>query len=554
MLCVVCGHANSPDREACFGCGRNLSGIVKGTVLCGRYEILDRLGRGGMGTVYSARDRELDDVVALKVLRRDLGNSPDFIARFRREIRLARRVRHNNVCAVHEYAQDGPHRFMVMEYVDGTDLKALIQREGVPRLLDAVAMVKDLGAGLQAIHDAGIVHRDLKTANVMRTPQGRVRLMDFGIARQFEAGTPGVTVAGQIVGTPQYMSPEQIEAKDLDPRSDVYALGIVFYELLTGTPPFTGDEGHVLSCHLHVDPPLEGRIPQAVVPVIERAVRKRREARFDSARAFVQALTDVESTMLVPFAGTTVSSTRPIFTATAPALDLQPRPDTESVPTDVVNAANTEAGTSTATRQFDRHARTSLVVAVTTLAVGAAAWNVSWRDGSTPPAPVVPSPAAPALAIVSPEPVRPVPQGPPASLITEPRQDARLARQGRTGPAATAPREPPRGNPPPTVAREPEPERAREAPVPVHVQSLVEEEKPIAVQAPAEPGRLTLAVRPWAEVTLDGRNLGTTPLSPISVPPGEYVLIFTNPRYPPVRRTIRVSAGESIAVEVDLRR
>src|SRR5262245_38021510 len=237
------------------------------------------LGKGGMGVVYRAQDRLLDEVVALKVLRAETV-STEMSLRFREEIRLARRVSHRNVCRIHEYGESDGLRYISMAYVDGQDLKKVLRERGALPEPEAYDTVQSIADGLQAIHDEGIVHRDLKTPNIMRDARGVVRLMDFGIAKDRAAGTSaGLTATGLIVGTPEYMSPEQAMGHKVDSRCDLYAMGVVVYELFTGRVPFRGDTPmELILRHINEPPPLHGpdaaRIPGALKTVLGRALAK----------------------------------------------------------------------------------------------------------------------------------------------------------------------------------------------------------------------------------------------------------------------------------------
>ena len=300
MICPSCKAQNDDPAEACFTCGRALSALTQGSVIAGRYEVLSPLGKGGMGMVYKAHDRMLDETVAIKVLRSEFANTVDMLKRFKHEIKLARKVSHRNVCRIHEFGEDGGVRYISMEYVEGTDIKQLARDKGgfldPEEAFDVAIQTAD---GLQAIHDVGIIHRDLKTSNIMRDPTGRVRLMDFGIAK-IERGDGssaggGLTTTGQIMGTPEYMSPEQCLGDKIDHRSDVYALGIAVYEIFTGTVPFRGDTPvATLFKHIQDPVPFEGpvaaRIPLAAVPVVRKALAKNRADRYSSASEMAEAL------------------------------------------------------------------------------------------------------------------------------------------------------------------------------------------------------------------------------------------------------------------------
>ncbi len=299
MICPSCKALNDDAAEACFTCGRALSALTQGSVIAGRYDVLSPLGKGGMGMVYRAHDRLLEETVAIKVLRAEFANTAEMLKRFKHEIKLARKVSHRNVCRIHEFGEDGGVRYISMEYVEGTDIKQLAREKGGSLEADEAFDVAIQAAdGLQAIHDVGIIHRDLKTANIMRDPSGRVLLMDFGIAK-IEGGDrstgSGLTVEGQIMGTPEYMSPEQCMGEKIDARSDIYALGVVIYEIFTGTVPFRGDSPvATLFKHINEPVPFEGaaaaRIPLAAVPVLRKALAKSKEGRYASAAALAEAL------------------------------------------------------------------------------------------------------------------------------------------------------------------------------------------------------------------------------------------------------------------------
>jgi serine/threonine protein kinase len=304
MICPSCKAKNDDGAEACFTCGRALTALTQGALIANRYEVQKQIGRGGMGMVYRAHDRMLDETVAIKVLRAELAGTGEAAKRFRSEIKLARRVSHRNVCRIHEYGEDGMVRYISMEYVEGTDVKQII-RDGGLTLDEAFEVCIQVADGLHAIHEVGIIHRDMKTPNIMimrdaaRRPV--VRLMDFGIAKVAGSGTSsGLTTTGQIMGTPEYMSPEQCLGEKIDHRSDVYAAGVVTYEIFTGQVPYKGDTA-VATLFKHIqDPiPLEGpvasRIPAPLVPVIRHALAKNRADRFASALDMAAALREAHA-------------------------------------------------------------------------------------------------------------------------------------------------------------------------------------------------------------------------------------------------------------------
>ena len=289
MKCQACDSENEARQHLCTECGAELIG--KGSIVADRYEVIETPGEGGMGTVYLAHDRFLDENVALKMLRASFAGTAEALARFRSEIKLARKVTHKNVCRIHEYAEYGGLRFLSMEVIQGANLKDVVRgTSGLP-----VADVTDIGIqvarGLQAIHDRGIIHRDLKTANIMRGDGGEVRLVDFGIAKHdSETEDEGLTAAGDALGTPEYMSPEQARGHKLDFQSDLYSLGIVLFELTTGELPFKGGSAlDTLIQQIQAPPPIE-RVPEPLRPIVAKALAKDVADRYASARGIAADL------------------------------------------------------------------------------------------------------------------------------------------------------------------------------------------------------------------------------------------------------------------------
>ena len=210
-----------------------------GTVLGNRYEILALLGEGGMGAVYKASDREFDRLVALKVIRPELASNPEILARFKQELLLSHKVTHRNVIRIYDLAEGQGMKFITMEYIEGKDLRTILHEKKRMAPDEAVGVAQQVCRALEAAHGAGIIHRDLKPQNIMMDDQGRVLVMDFGLARNL-AGD-GMTQTGAFLGTMEYMSPEQALGKALDQRSDIFALGLILYELLAGERPFVAE-------------------------------------------------------------------------------------------------------------------------------------------------------------------------------------------------------------------------------------------------------------------------------------------------------------------------
>ena len=247
--------AASPAPVPLDAAARAFAGPRTGTVFAGRYEILGTLGKGGMGTVYRALDRDLGGEVAVKVLLPAAFDEGTTVSvTLKQEIQLARKITHRNVVRMHDLGEADGLRFLTMEYVPGTTLRDILDKKGALALAPGLQIAKQLCRGLTAVHEAGIIHRDIKPPNIMVLPNGVVKLMDFGIARAAEGADPA-TQGGQAVGTPYYMSPEQAVGRELDARSDIYSVGVVLYELFSGTRPIGGrDSGEVMRCHVSFEP------------------------------------------------------------------------------------------------------------------------------------------------------------------------------------------------------------------------------------------------------------------------------------------------------------
>jgi tetratricopeptide (TPR) repeat protein len=269
--------------------------IEPGAELGPRYKIESLLGKGGMGAVYRAFDAELGRTVALKLIRTDLANNPESMKRFKQELLLASRISHKNILRIHDLMEVEGTRFISMAFIDGEDLHCLLAREGRLPFDRIVGMARQLCAALDAAHAEGIIHRDLKPQNVMMDREGNAFISDFGLAKSLEAGAAKMTHTGELLGTPRYMSPEQVQGKQADRRSDLYSLGLIFYEMATGEVPFASDSiyqtMYLRTKESPKDPKLlNPELPDFLARIIMRCLEADPARRYQSAREILQDL------------------------------------------------------------------------------------------------------------------------------------------------------------------------------------------------------------------------------------------------------------------------
>jgi serine/threonine-protein kinase len=273
-----------------------------GSVLANRYEIRQQLGAGGMGVVYRAFDRELQESVAIKTLRPELLGDPVLLERFKQEIRLARRISHPNVVRTHDLGEADGQYFITMEFVEGTSLEELIARRGALPLNVTLTIGRQLCRALEVAHGQGVVHRDIKPQNLVLDSQGFLKVMDFGIARLVEGRRPpgpGLTADGSIIGTPEYMAPEQLMGQPVDGRADLYAAGCLLFECATGRRLFAGDSFATILMKQVQEPPPDPRtvvpgLPEAFAALVLKALAKQPGDRWQSAAELHQALDQVQ--------------------------------------------------------------------------------------------------------------------------------------------------------------------------------------------------------------------------------------------------------------------
>jgi serine/threonine protein kinase/tetratricopeptide (TPR) repeat protein len=302
IKCSKCQFENPKTASFCAECGTRLISserddvtstmeipkeeLTRGSTLAGRYEIIEELGKGGMGKVYRVEDTKLKQEVALKLIKPEIAKDKETIERFRNELKTARMIAHKNVCRMFDLGEAEGAHFITMEYVPGEDLKSMIQMRGQLGIGIAVSSAEQVCEGLSEAHRLGVVHRDLKPSNIMIDREGNVRIMDFGIARSLRSR--GITEVGVMIGTPNYMSPEQVEGKEVDQRSDIYSLGIILYEMVTGKVPFEGDTPFTIGVKHKSEMPrnpqeFNSKIPDDLSLLIMRCLAKEKERRYQTA-------------------------------------------------------------------------------------------------------------------------------------------------------------------------------------------------------------------------------------------------------------------------------
>jgi serine/threonine protein kinase len=316
MKCPSCLAENQPDSRFCSRCATPLpqepipvsAGITqtmiasidhlqRGSLFAGRYEIVEEIGRGGMGRVYRAYDRQIKEDVALKLLKPEISFNEKAVERFRNELKFARRIAHPRVCRMYDLGESGLSHFLTMEYVEGEDLKAFVRRSDHLATAKALNIGRQIAEGLGEAHRLGVVHRDLKPQNVMIDREGKAKIMDFGLARIAEG--EGLTGSGMMLGTPEYMSPEQVDLKEVDARVDIYALGIILYEMVTGHVPFKGDTPLAIAMKQKNEKARDAResnplVPDSLITVIQKCLEKDPNSRYQTAVEVSAALDEVE--------------------------------------------------------------------------------------------------------------------------------------------------------------------------------------------------------------------------------------------------------------------
>jgi len=315
MECPKCHSDNPEDSGFCSKCGTQLPSsekspasptetleiptkeLTRGTTFAGRYEIIEELGKGGMGKIYRVEDKKIKQEVALKLIKPEIASDEKTIERFSNELKTARMISHRNVCRMFDLSEEKGIHYITMEYVPGEDLKSFIKRAKQLTTGTAIGIAKQVCEGLVEAHRLGVVHRDLKPQNIMIDKEGYARIMDFGIARSLK--TKGITGAGVMIGTPEYMSPEQVDGKDPDQRSDIYSLGVILYEMVTGRVPFEAETPFAVGVKQKSETPkdpkeLNSHIPDDLNQLILRCLEKDKEQRPQSAGELSSELESIE--------------------------------------------------------------------------------------------------------------------------------------------------------------------------------------------------------------------------------------------------------------------
>jgi serine/threonine-protein kinase len=475
----------------------------------GRYEIVETLARGGMGVVYKARDPLIDRVVAVKTL--GFGLSPieaqAFRKRFAREAKSAGRLNHPNIVTIHDMGESDDGAYIAMEFLEGASLREVLDSGVVLPAARAADIALQVAEGLAFAHRNDVVHCDIKPGNVMVLDNGAVKITDFGIAM---LPTGSRTFAGNVLGSPRYISPEQIVGRPVDARSDIFSLGAVLYEMLAGVPPFAGEAIDEILYQVINDKPEPPSVRDRSVPpefdaIVERAMAKDPGDRFAKVEDMAAAL-------------------RPLARASPPAEVSLPslaaigraQPGATTVSLEADEAAADEAGLAAPSR---RRKLVALAIPAVLAATGTGwMWNALRSDAGAQGADVLPT-ASPAGLPARAEPARVAVMEP-----VDPRPTA-----APSAPVAAA--SPPVAAKPPAAA--PTARAAGKAP-----------------SAPIGLGRLGFAVSPWGEIFVDGRKRGVSPpLTELRLPPGRYRIEIRNATFAPHTETVEIAAGAALRIK-----
>ncbi len=470
----------------------------------GRYHIIGTLGHGAMGTVYRAHDPLIDRTVAIKTVSYagfSREESESFEERFYREAKSAGRLNHPNIVTIHDVGRSGDLAYIAMEFLDGRSLRQILD-SGVVLPLETIAkIVIQIAEGLAFAHANGVVHRDIKPANIMVQDNYTVKITDFGVA-QLPSAAQGAS--GTTLGSPKYMSPEQIAGKKADGRSDIFSLGVVFYEMLTGRPPFNGESlDEVLDKVLHTAPPLPSsfnhELPQGFDRIVARAMAKDPDKRYQKAADMAAHVRKYRRLLIKARQDQGKTAQPPLAPAATPAA-MGPGAETVQIPT------LPKPLPPAARNARPRLPRMLLPLVLAALAVLLAGGWWVWHRA--------PPPVAVAGHSVAPAPVAP-------PVVTAP---------PTASPASSAPV--------PAVAAAP-PNAKSATP-----------ETPAPESPPAENGSIQLAISPWGEVYVDGKKVGISPpLNVVRLPAGKHSVEIRNAGFKPYRQTLNLAPDGNLRIK-----
>jgi eukaryotic-like serine/threonine-protein kinase len=495
--CVRCHTPVPQDSRYCSSCGADVSGgggppstssveLLQERLqrlIEGKYRIERLLGKGGMGVVFLAQDLTLEREVAVKVLPPDVVQDEQIVRRFQQEAKTAAKLDHPNIIPIYRVESEGGLNYFVMKYISGTSLEDLLERKEPLSISDVQRILWEAACALGHAHQRGVVHRDVKPANIMFDHHGSVMLTDFGISKALQAAT-GLTATGMIIGTPHYMAPEQAKGHPVDGRADQYSLGVVGYRMIAGELPFSGDSVHtILYKHIFEEPPraaaLRTDAPEFLSAAIARAMAKEPDHRYATMEELATAVWP-EQPVAVPTAGRARRPSRTFAAADAP--------------TEITSAPTTPLP---AVRPVPKRSRVGLVAGIVAVAVGVGGYVAFGRGSQADSAPTT-RPLAPTVDTVR---IRDTVRVPAA--------------RGREAPPRRAERPTPRETP------------------------------PITAPTPAR-GFLTIAADPFGEVFIDGVNVGQTPVVEYAVKPGRHTIRIERPGFKTVTETVQVEANNTV--------
>ena len=488
----------------------------------GRYEVLATLGQGAMGTVYKAVDPLIERTVAIKTINLDLSNEEraEFEERFYREAKSAGRLSHANIVTIYDVGEVDDIAYIAMEYLEGESLREMLD-SGVVLPVERISKIAArIASALNYAHENQVVHRDIKPANIMITTNRDVKIMDFGIA---QIPTGSRTQLGTVLGSPKYMAPEQVEGLPTDGKTDIFALGVVLYEMLTGNTPFNGDNLSAIMYKILNETPappstLNPRVPPVFDRIVSRALAKRPEDRYQTAREFARDLRNQEADASLP-ERPSVAIARPANSDAAPRSAMKPNDATVFLPP---------------------HQARGLVAPAASRARFTARVITAFRDARLSHKLVLLGAPLVALAVVALYPASPDPAANLALHQNAPGEKAAPAPMPPTHVAVPDEKLLPEVEP---VAR---PDRA--API-VDVQAV-----PVVPPAPAPAtvlgnATVSFAVSPWGEVFVDGERVGITPpLNKLQLPEGTHRVEIRNQGFASYRETVRLRSGQTLKI------